>query len=123
MKKRAAGILLSFVAIGSSAFAQNGTCGDGGLSTIYRCSSVGCRGAFRVTPVSSCADLGNCAFWQYTPVECCGTTYSIFAWAGTCGVARLKDNELKLLAERRNIMVPTCGGAYVPARIAAKQGG
>ena len=90
-----------------------------------RCFSSICGGFVSLTLVSSCTDPSNCIFWEDTFVDCCNIPTSVQVPIGFCGVAWMKDTQLKkeltLLAEKENIMVPTCGGAYVPARRLLKE--
>jgi hypothetical protein len=56
---------------------------------------------------------------------CCGK-FSNYVQGGFCLIAEMKDQRARsrilALAEDNEILVPTCNGAYVPAKIAFKEG-
>lgn len=101
--------------------AQNGECGDGGgLLFRARCFSAACAGTVLIAEFGGCTDPSTCTFWEESDVECCNVPTPVWTPAGSCGIAFLKDRQtreqLALLSADENIMIPSCGGAYVPAR-------
>lgn len=104
------------------ASAQNGQCGDNsGLFLRAQCFSAFCRGTVLVADFGGCTDPSTCTFWQENDVECCNVPTPVWTPVGSCGIAFLKDRktreQLALLSVDENILVPSCGGAYVPARV------
>jgi hypothetical protein len=109
------------------AYSQSGSCGDSSQYQILRahCYSPVCSGMILLVSAASCSDPSSCDFFENVTMNCCGFQAVVTEDVGGCGVARLRDKrarrQLLALLKNQHILVPACGGAYVPASSLLKQ--
>jgi hypothetical protein len=91
----------------------------------YRCPNSSCGEEYN-NPIDygACtSQQGACTFLN--PIHICCGAYANYITGSGCAVAEMRDPRVQShileLAERSQILVPTCSGAYVPARIAFRQ--
>ena len=107
--------LSTITIVSSLSYAQSGSCGDPSQVLYYRahCYSPVCHGVVLVPSAASCTG-GSCDFFQNITVDCGG-----FEAVGACGFAKLRDEharrQILALLENQRVLVPACGGSYVPA--------
>ena len=119
-------ILLLFVMLPiTMACAQQGKCVT--LNYVYpiRCPNSGCGELYPAYLSEGCDLEGPCVYLGYTS-WCCGQYMNVQV-QGRCLLAEMKGKRVRSrileLAKKNEIVVPTCSGAYVPARIALQEGG
>jgi len=106
--------------ISSLSYAQSGSCGDPSQVLYYRahCYSPVCHGVVLVPSAAGCTG-GSCDFFQNVTVDCCGFQAVTAQDVGACGFAKLRDErarrQILALLENQRVLVPECGGSYVPA--------
>jgi hypothetical protein len=92
----------------------------------YRCPIPGCGQTYSTYTTEQCNSSSPCDAMFPVPI-CCGRLTSLQdLGSGTCLITEMRDDRFKSrileFAEENEILVPTCSGAYVPARIAFRQG-
>jgi hypothetical protein len=90
-----------------------------------RCPYPGCGETYSVLVDSECNDGSPCN--QLLPVStCCGKGGSFMDTGDPCLITELRSpirqQRIIELARDWQVLVPTCGGAYVPASIALRRG-
>ncbi len=110
------------MSLGWSAYGQDGTCaGFNGIGLQLRCPNSGCGEAYRGYATFSCS-VDSCIFFERIDI-CCGA-YQNYWPSWYCWMATFKNKEVRSrllqLASARQILVPDCQGAYVPARLMLK---
>lgn len=107
----------SIVLMISSSSAQ---CADPSQMLLLRanCYTPLCQGIVIVLDPGGCTG-GPCDFFQNITVDCCGAPSVSNEDAGTCGSAKVRDQQerrqLLALVKEYNLLAPACGGSYVPA--------
>jgi len=122
---------LLFVALGvSSAWGQNAVPQDRfplcqsviGYTGPYNCPNGSKCGQYINFSVDTC-NLDDCT--MLVPYNVCCNAYPNYQVGGGCSMAEMKSPRVRRrileLAEENEILVPTCSGAYIPARIAFRQ--
>jgi hypothetical protein len=104
-----------------AADAQTSKCASGqGTSFSATCQSDTCLMRLRLTTQPDCT-LDSCVNFDKDSIDCCGFAVTVWIPNGNCGIAELKDkkvrSQLLILARTTNILIPTCTGSYLPARI------
>lgn len=96
-------------------------CGSSVTIDSMQCQTATCADIFPVTTLNDCFLDGCYAFSRITG-RCCGIRFSyLLGGAGDCLIAQLKEPEVqaqvRLLAEKEDILIPTCSGGFVPASL------
>jgi len=94
-----------------------------GRSGPFRCPNGSACGTYYTLQTEGCNVDNECDSLVAFTV-CCGK-YPNYTNNGLCGIAEMKDPRIRSrildLAKNNEILVPTCSGAYVPARIAFRE--
>ena len=123
------GILLLAIGVPEISVAQNQTCAESVDVFYATCGNqFGCSGEYPITSFNPCTFHGNsdCYAFVSTYTDCCyiGQNYWEYDPHG-CGWTKLKDkkteSELALLSETEEVLIPSCGGAYVPFKAETPQ--
>lgn len=117
--------LVVVTSLGSVAYGQEGKCASSnGIPTVARCPNEGCGEVYYNYSTFRCTGPEPCLFWAQIMI-CCGA-YQNYEYAPEfdCWYTMFKNQEvrsrLQELAKTRQILVPNCRGAYVPAELLFK---
>jgi hypothetical protein len=111
----------AFPALGTGlCVAQTSTCKVINSPTYSYCPNPGCHERFPRTPMSDCY-LGEVCSYVKTQTFCCGA-YQIQVYGGSnCIMTEYRDQKTSSkvleLARENEILIPSCSGALVPARL------
>jgi hypothetical protein len=87
-----------------------------------RCPTSSC-GTYYTVQTEACTIDNECDL--LLPISVCCGKFPNYVEGGTCLLAEIKDPRVKSrmleLAKDNQILVPTCNGAYVPARVAFRK--
>jgi hypothetical protein len=104
------------------------TCANRATIVRFQCQTAICRSSYVVTLTQPCLDT-VCEAWNPVDSSCCGVPHTSLVPTGDpCLFTSLRDpsvrRRLLLVAEKQNILVPTCEGTFMPIRalISANQG-
>jgi hypothetical protein len=111
--------LLAFLSLSPLSRAQVTNCGSSLNINNGACQTPTCSDVFPRTSLNDC-NFSVCDMYVKTTTFCCSLRIRYFSGpGGPCLLANLKDPEsrakVRALAETEDILIPTCGGAYVPA--------
>ena len=110
--------LLSFCSLSLLSHSQVVNCGGSLNIDNGACQTATCSDIFPITSLNDCNTL-SCNMYIKTSTLCCGLRIRYFTGGGSCLVTQLKDPEFRVkvrfLAEKEDILIPTCGGEFVPA--------
>src|SRR5215472_794521 len=96
-------------------------CGSSVTIDAGQCQTETCSDIFPITTLNDCT-LDSCFAFSRVTVRCCGITVR-YLLGGTdfCLIAQLKapevQTQLRILAEKEDILIPTCSGGFVPASL------
>lgn len=96
-------------------------CGSSVTIDAMQCETATCSDIFPVTTLNECT-LDSCFAFSRITARCCGIRFSyLLGGAGDCLIAQLKEPgvqaQVRLLAEKEDILIPTCSGGFVPASL------
>lgn len=96
-------------------------CGSSVTIDAMQCQVGTCSDIFPVTTLNDCF-LDACYAFSRVSGRCCGIPFSyLLGGAGLCLIAQLKEPgvqaQVRLLAEKEDVLIPTCSGGFVPASL------
>jgi hypothetical protein len=87
-----------------------------------RCPISSC-GTYYTLQTEQCTEDNECD--MLLPISTCCGKFPSYVQGGLCVITEMKDPRVRShileLAKDNEILVPTCNGAYVPARLAFRQ--
>ncbi len=93
------------------------------FSVGHNLSFLGCHATYSTLDTVMCDGSNECD--MLIPISTCCGKGGTYVVGGTCLITEMKDPHVRArileLARDTEILVPTCGGAYVPARLAFRQ--
>jgi len=117
MRKLCVVLFVTVVAVVTRA--QSGSCGSGINIIPVQCGNSICQDEYPISYTTPCSEDGPCVFYTPTTTNCCGIEHTYLAESGNnCSISELRDRQVRfrllLLAEKDDILVPNCKGAYLP---------
>jgi hypothetical protein len=121
-------VVLFVTAIAVVTHAQTGSCGLNLNIIEVQCGNSICQDEYPITWTTPCSEDGPCEFYSPTTTNCCGIEHTYLSDSGNiCFISELRDSQVRsrllLLAEKDDILVPNCKGAYLPLENLSRMAG